>query len=212
MFLAMLFAAAAGSFAATPERAALRAVGFVSQPKVVRVNRAGRFATVLTRGGLMESQPVREPIFVERFTRGWQALSTIYSQCDLRQMRTLVGDADATRLMSRMPAPTPDRASCVAIGDSGSAADVVAVRAQMRGPLIPYVLVSRDWALGEWYGAGGGSSLFRRTGTRWTLVAGGGGSLDIDILRRHGVPLADACRFRQGLANRPGDVRICGSR
>jgi hypothetical protein len=207
-------AAAFYAFAATPEAAALKAL--YPRPggtiRVTRVNRSGRFATVLTSGALMESSPVREPVFVERFGPGWQPVSLIYFQCDLRDMQTVTGPANATHLMTGMPAPNPDRGKCdPPIVDSGTSADIVAVRARMRGPLVPYVLISRNWALGEWYGAGGGSNLFHRTGGRWVFVAGGGGAMDIGLLRGHGVPLADACRFRRGLAIRPEDARICSA-
>jgi hypothetical protein len=44
------------------------------------------------------------------------------------------------------------------------------VRRLMRGPLVPAVVVSGSWAIGEWYGAGGGETLFRRRDGRWTRI------------------------------------------
>ena len=42
------------------------------------------------------------------------------------------------------------------------------------GVFHPYVVVVGDYAVAEWYGAGGGETFFKRSGKRWTRFTGGG--------------------------------------
>jgi hypothetical protein len=65
----------------------------------------------------------------------------------------------------------------------------------MQGPLIPYVVVSSDWAMGEWYGAGGGEALYRKRQGNWRVVEDGGGAMGVDYMRKYGVPRSDWCKF-----------------
>ena len=159
----------------------------------------------------MESSPVNDPILIERFSFGWQPLEVVSDTCDKRFLDAVAGTEAAVKLLAGMQLAVPSEKCEVFPIDRGSAVDVAAVRAQMRGPLIPYVLVSRDWALAQWYGAGGGDGLFHRVSGRWVRKGGGGGAMDIDILRAFGVPLADACRLRAGLAVRNSDAVTCRS-
>ncbi len=96
--------------------------------------------------------------------------------------------------MRGMPEPNDDR-PCRNLKDAGPAAEVEAVRQLMRGLLVPYVVVSSDWAIGEWYGGGGGESLYKRHNGHWELVASGGGAMGVSDLRAYGVPQADWCKF-----------------
>ena len=69
------------------------------------------------------------------------------------------------------------------------------VRRSMPGPLVPYVVVSGRWALGEWYGTGGGQSLYRLHANGWRVVASGGGAMGVSEMRAYGVPRSAWCKF-----------------
>lgn len=99
------------------------------------------------------------------------------------------------RLMAAMPAPPHDSRCHGLPKDEGPAAAVEAVRSLMRGPLVPNVIVSGDWAMGGWYGGGGGESLYHRRDGRWRLVSGGGGAMGVSEMRRYGVPESVWCKF-----------------
>lgn len=107
-------------------------------------------------------------------------------------------------LMNGMPRPTDDRPCRGYFKDAGPQSDVESVRRAMRGPLVPYVVVSGDWAMGEWYGAGGGESLYRKRDGRWVLVVSGGGAMGVDYMRRYGVPQSAWCKFGIFDAKCPG--------
>jgi hypothetical protein len=171
------------AYATTAQGAALRAMYFdPKHPAVVeRVNVAGAYASVLTKGARMEGDPVTFAILVERFSFGWQAVDALNCYCNLKAHRLDKNAEDA--LMRRMPKPKDDR-PCNET-----------VRRMMRGPLVPYVVVSGTWAMGEWYGGGGGDSLFEKRDGRWRLVEDGGGAMGVDYMRRYGVPQWDWCKF-----------------
>lgn len=181
--------------AATPQAAALEAVtvDVMKPPRIVRTNVAGRYATVLTRGTTMEGYSIgRSPLLVARFSFGWQPLEVLTTRCDLSEYR-LGGGAEAV-LMQGMPKLSVTRSVCRSrIKDSGPAQQVEAVRLLMRGPLIPSVVVAGQWALGTWYGAGGGESLYRLRHGRWKFVTGGGGAMGVSVLFRYGVPHSYWC-------------------
>lgn len=182
------------AFAPTPQRAAIAAASFgAKKPVVVRVNLVGRYAAVLIRGAVMEGSAIRSPILVQRFSFGWQALDLLNFRCRLAAHGFPPALQD--RLMQGMPKPRDDRPCSGQPRDAGPAAEVQAVRALMRGPLVPYVIVSRHWALGEWYGGGGGQEFYRRERGVWHRVAGGGGAIDFATVRALGVPYRDACKL-----------------
>ncbi len=194
--IALLVAVAASqSFAPTPQSAALGAV--YSDPKkpaiVKRINVAGSYATVLTSGGRIEGDVVTEAILVKRFSFGWQPLDLLNDQCRLDAQ--MLGNEVAARLIRAMPQPKNDRPCTKQPHDAGPPTDVTAVRKLMQGPLVPYVVVAGDWAMGEWYGAGGGESLYRRRNGEWQLVESGGGAMDTDYMRKYGVPESAWCAF-----------------
>jgi hypothetical protein len=94
-----------------------------------------------------------------------------------------------------MPKLQDDR-PCVGYSkDFGPQAEVEAVRRLMRGPLVPYVAVSDGWAMGDWYGAGGGETLYQLRNGVWVIVAGGGGAMGISEMRQYHVPEAAWCAF-----------------
>lgn len=200
MLGALLLAAAFTNhpYAATPQRAALGAVGHGSgvSPVVVRLNVAGRYAAVLTKGGIMEGDRVTEPILVERFSFGWQPLEILEFRCRLTVHR-LSPHVEAA-LMQRMPAMKSENVCGFRDRDedAGPPAEVDAVRKLMSGPLVPRVAVSGVWAIGEWYGAGGGEKLYRRSGNGWTFIAGGGGAMGMPEMVEYRVPRSAWCVFR----------------
>jgi hypothetical protein len=181
--------------AATPQRAAVQAVSFgLKAPATVRrTNLAGRYATVLISGGKMEGANVTAPILVEHFSFGWQPIDLLNFRCRLDSHDFT--PAVKALLMRGMPKPQDDRPCRGMLADSGPRPDVEAVRRLMRGPLVPSVVVSGNWAIGQWYGAGGGETLYRRRDGRWTHVAGGGGAMGVEEMREYRVPLEDWCKF-----------------
>lgn len=194
--MALLVALMLHAYATTAQGAAIGAMHVDSKhPAVVaRVNVVGPYAAVLVKGGIMEGDPVTFAILVERFSFGWQALDALNFQCNLDAH--LFGQSTETSLMQGMPQPKDDRPCKVELlRDAGPRDDVEAVRRMMRGPLIPYVVVSGDWAKGEWYGGGGGESLFQKRDGRWHLVESGGGAMGVDYMIKYGVPQSDWCKF-----------------
>lgn len=198
MLTSFLLATVVQASALTPNLAALHAI-YVDPKKpaiVKRVNVAGAYATVLTTGGRIEGELVTTPILVERFPFGWQALVLLEARCDLDAFAFGTTMTDA--LMRGLPKLEDDR-PCHGprfLRDAGPPRDIATIRQMMRGPLVPSVVVSRDWAMGEWYGGGGGQSLYRKRNGRWQFVIGGGGALGADYMRKFGVPRSDWCAFR----------------
>jgi hypothetical protein len=193
--LALVAKAATHAFAPTPQGAALAAMYAdpMRPPAVKRVNSVGAYATVLTSGGRIEGSPVTFAILVERFSFGWQALDILNSTCRLDAHR--LGRSADEALVHGMPKPRDDRPCGSLLNDAGPHGEVEAIRQMMRGPLVPSVVVSGDWAMAEWYGGGGGESLYRKRGGGWQLVEDGGGAMGVDYMRKFGVPQSDWCAF-----------------
>jgi hypothetical protein len=195
MFASLLAIIALYNFAATPQSAAISAlyVEPKNPPVVRRVNVVGRYAAVLTSGGRIEGDPVNEPILVEHFSFGWQALDLLNFQCRLESHR--LGRNAEEALMRGMPRLEDDRPCRGLFNDAGPAEDVGSVRRIMRGPLVPYVVVSGNWAMGQWYGAGGGESLYQKREGRWQLVVSVGGAMGVHDIQKYGVPKSTWCKF-----------------
>jgi len=193
--IALLAVVTLQAYAATPQSAALRAMYAdpKSPPIVRRVNVVGAYATVLTTGGRIEGELVTEATLVARFSFGWQAVDVLSLQCRLDSHR--LGQSTNDALMRGMPRPKDDRPCRGYLRDAGPNNEVAAVRQLMPGPLVPYVVVSGDWAMGEWYGAGGGEALFHKRDGHWHLVENGGGAMGVDYMRKYGVPQSDWCKF-----------------
>ena len=183
------------AYAATPQQAAIATVYRVPHARivVVRTNVAGRYATVVTRGGMMEGSPATAAILVQRFSFGWQPLESLDFRCRLDAHD--IPPPTKQRLMAGMPPPQVERSCSGEARDSGPPAQVEAVRRQMQGPLVPQVTIAGRYALGQWYGAGGGQWLFASRGGSWHFVAGGGGAMGVREMRRYHVPSSAWCTF-----------------
>ncbi len=140
----------------------------------------------------MDGSAVAEPILVQHFSFGWQPLDILNFRCSL-DSHALGAHANAI-LMHGMPEPKDDR-PCRDLQDTGPRVQVQAIRRLMRGPLVPHVAGSGHWAMGSWYGGGGGESLFRRRNGRWLQVASGGGAMGAAGMRLYGVPQSVWCKF-----------------
>jgi len=172
---------------ATPVEAALSAVyAGPSHIRVVRVNVAGSYATVLLQGAMMEGQTQTSPILVERFPFGWQAVDALTVRCRLTSRH--LGASTEKRLLRSMPSPSNQPACWGETRDAGPAVDVLALRRQATELLVPSVRVSGRYGVVDWYGSGGGQTLYQKTNGQWHLIQGGGGVLDIATLRAHQVP------------------------
>ena len=185
------------SYAVTPQQAALGAVHSVGPTAVVRTNVAGRYATVLIRGARLENALINAPILVERFSFGWQPLEVVNFRCRLQTHA--ISPRDQQRLMLGMPSPLPpthDRVCNEDDTDVGPVSQVEAVRRLMQGPMTPTVTVAGDYALGHWYGNGGGMTLFARRAGSWHRLTGGGGALGVSDMRRYHVPQSVWCALR----------------
>jgi hypothetical protein len=124
-----VYSAQAQIYAATPQQAATAAFYDHSRVTIVRTNLVGRYATVLTRGGEMESSAVEAPILVERFSFGWQRIALLNDDCFLAA-QALSRDVRAA-LMQGMSKPGSG-ATCLGVTkDFGPASEVEAVRRQM---------------------------------------------------------------------------------
>jgi hypothetical protein len=195
---ALILAVAGGpltNYAATPQLAAQQVVG-APQLRPIRTNIAGRYAVVATRSGIIENEPPPSMTLLEHFDFGWQAIDFVQDQCALAPRG--IGAAARRALLVGMPklAHSPD--NCIAAMhpvDHGSLTDITAIRHDDHALLIPYVWVSRDYAISGWFGGGGGQHLYRKTSHGWEIVPGigGGGELDATQLIGSGVPLRDAC-------------------
>jgi hypothetical protein len=164
---------------------------------IVRVNRYGNFATVLMKNAAMEGSVLREPILVERFGIGWQAIDLVRSSCELQSRGIdVVGQ---TALMRGMPQGRKiEDFACrePPSHDAGPSADIERIRQQERGPLVDQVVVVDRWALSVWSGAGGGQHLYQKIDGRWAFVAGGGGPIPISTMRAHKVPESISCKLK----------------
>jgi hypothetical protein len=190
------------SYASTPQRAALGALYPVRPTVVVRTNVAGRYAAVLVRGAWLEGAPINAPILVERFSFGWQPLELLNFRCRLHSHG--LPRHDEQRLMRGMPTMLDDRACREDSRDAGPVRQVESVRRLMQGPLTPWVTVAGGYALGDWYGAGGGYGLFRLRADSWQRIAGGG-ALGVSDMRRYHIPQSAWCTFR--IYDAPCNVR-----
>lgn len=186
----------ARTYAATPQRAVTNMFQYPGMGRVVvtRTNVVGQYATVMTRGGVMEGSAVTAPFLIEHFSFGWQPVDLLNYSCVLGWRG--VSRRELLRLMQGMPLPEKVHRKCVGVtNDAGPAAQVEALRKMMRGPLVPYVVISGNFAMGGWYGAGGGETLFERFGGQWRQISEGGGAMGVEDVRRYGVPQSAWCAF-----------------
>ena len=183
----------AANYGSTPQQAVANVIYHAGSLSSVRTNHTARYAMVLSRGGRVEGELVHAPILVERFSFGWQALEIVNFSCRLRAHA--LSPRDENTLMAGMPSPQDDR-PCSGVGkDGGPSRDVEAVRRVMRGPFVPWVVVNSNYALGSWYGAGGGQSLYRKSKGMWRLIISDGGAMGVEQMKQYGVPKAAWCPF-----------------
>jgi hypothetical protein len=180
----------------TPQAAALSIYFPRGAAVVTKATVARDYAIVLTRGGTIEGQLDSTPVLLQRFPFGWQPIALINAACQIRARG--VPSAVAAKLAIGVRTGTHDTECNDLTTDRGSAADVVAIRAIARGPLIPFVAVSGRYGYAEWYGGGGGQSFYVKRGKTWKYLTGGGGAMNALEVARYGVPKAAACVF--GLA------------
>jgi hypothetical protein len=79
--------------------------------------------------------------------------------------------------------------------DTGSAADVSAVRALMisSSEIVPFVRVVQNYAYAPWFGNGGGENFYKKTASGWRRLGGGGGAYQpAELHKLYGVPLSVA--------------------
>lgn len=108
------------SYAPTPALAAVRALRWISKrPVVLRINRVGQYAAVLTRGGIVEDSPVTSPIIVERFAFGWQPVEILYNDCRVKALANRAGVTAVRRLMPGQFIPAVKH-SFIALGLDGA--------------------------------------------------------------------------------------------
>jgi hypothetical protein len=157
-----------------------------------RVNVVGRYATVLTKNGMMESGLVGGPILFEQFSFGWQALESLNLQCRIDRHGLSTGTKAS--LMRGMPKPSAYSGCGKNDGpDLGPPEEVEALRRDLSGPLVPSARIVGNFAFGNWYGAGGGERLYRSSHGTWRAVLGGGGAIDASEAMGAGVPRASLC-------------------
>ena len=184
----------ATDFASTPQKAALHIAG----GSVIRTNLWGRYAAVFLSGaGLEGATPEKELILVERFSFGWQPLESLNFRCRLN-VHVPSASGQAGLLRNTMTVQDDSR-DCLQHPernvDAGPRREIEAVRRLDDGPLVPRVVVVKDFALSTWYGAGGGPHLFKRSGGRWRMIAGRGGAPDAELLQQYGVPKTSWCKL-----------------
>jgi hypothetical protein len=204
-------------FFATAADAALGAVYPEKSPiEIVRINVAGRYATVLMHGAFIEGQSELVPILVQRFSFGWQALDSLNFVCRLTTHG--IGVKAEALLMRGMPALKGHRECRFSNEDIGPKQQVDALRRASVNPLTPSVKVVGGYAVVEWAGAGGGQALYRLGHGEWNLIQGGGGALDVDLAREHGVPQAAWCALQVAGAKcrsrrlNAGSIAFCSTR
>ena len=111
-------------------------------------------------------------------------------------MKRGLSNATYAELMRGMPAPTDDFPCSRVWADAGPPSQIESIRKQGKaGPLVPYVVVAGNFAVLEWYGAGGGKALLYFSNGRWNTIVRGGGDLSTDVARKHGVPESAWCPF-----------------
>jgi len=192
----MLLAVVA-AFGQSPQAAAKHVVysSNGSRVVIVRTNVAWPYATVLVHGGYMEGSPADDAaLLFKHFSFGWQGLESLDFRCRLTSQ--VPSPQARTQLMRGMPAPR-DRSACGNrnLVDAGPPAAIEAIRKSRDEPLVPAVIISGNFALVAWYGAGGGQNLLEKRAERWYLLADGGGLIDDAEMRAYGVPQAARCLF-----------------
>lgn len=155
-----------------------------------------RFAVVIVRGTPMDEPGRGTPLLLQRFSFGWQPVALARFTCDL-DGRGITAQ-DKAKLAAGLNLANAADQSCEKERDRGSAADIAAIRRQMNGPVVPYVLVADGYAFAPEYGDSGGCGLFRKAGDRWEIIGACKGALTPGVVARYHIPLRTQCSL--GLA------------
>lgn len=184
------------AYGPTPQETVMHIWTFPGKPapRVLRANAASDYAVLLVSStGPLFTPP--STLLLKHFSFGWQPIEVGVVACGLDAYG--ISAEEKRALLVGMPQPTPAPGEpkafrCHSQIDVGSAADVEAIRKRM-GPVVPFVIVSHDFAFSQEIYDGGGCGLFQRVGNDWKLIAGCKGALDPTVLKRVSIPRADLC-------------------
>lgn len=156
-------------------------------------------ARVITR---IEGELQKTVVLLQRYPFGWQMIAMNGPSIEPCQLKARGADANAIAYFSSTFGLAPNKSDDCASApvDVGPGSDVTAIRALLakKNLFIPSVHVVQGWALGNWYGAGGGQELYKKSNGTWSRVAGGGGAFDAGLLEQKGVPPAIARQLSPG--------------
>jgi hypothetical protein len=148
------------------------------------------FAIVVIRGTPMDDPGLGTRLLLEKFPFGWQPVALARSTCDLDGRG--IAAVDKAKLAAGASLASSPRDDCDQ-RDSGPPRDVDAIRQQMYGPVVPYVIIDAGYAYAPEYGDSGGCGLFRKSGHDWELIAGCKGTLDPGVVERYHIPVSTQC-------------------
>jgi hypothetical protein len=130
------------------------------------------------------------PLLLQRFSFGWQPVAVVQAPCDLDGRG--ITAREKAKILASIHLETTSTVDC-GDRDRGSADDIVAVRRQMYGPVVPFVIVSGGYAFAPEYGDGGGCGLFRKVGRKWEQIGGCKGALTPGVVERYHIPFGTQC-------------------
>jgi len=148
-------------------------------------------AVVVIRGTPMDDADRGTPLLLQRFSFGWQPVSVVDAPCDLD--RRGITASDEAKLAAGIHLASNSAERCASERDRGSAEDVAAIRRQMFGPVVPFVIVDDGYAFAPEYGDGGGCGLFRKTSDGWEQIGGCKGALTPGVVEQYRIPLNTQC-------------------
>ncbi|HEY1976138.1 MAG TPA: hypothetical protein VGG89_06330 [Candidatus Baltobacteraceae bacterium] len=170
----------------------------------------GTIAAPVTHGDLaivsvdvvIEGSRTKRDMLLQRYPFGWQMIELGRPKLLPCQLKARAADAAAVAFFAGgigLGKDSPEYCSSPS-RDVGHLSDVVAVRSLMNSAattpkvhaMIPSVHIIDGYALGAWYGAGGGETIFAKRNGVWKEIAGGGGAYAPSDLTKLGVPPAAA--------------------
>jgi len=167
----------------------------------------GTIATPVTRGDLTivrvdvvtDGGRMKRDLLLQRFPFGWQMIkfgSPKLLPCELKARGA--GDSAVAFFSNSIGLGNDTSEYCSAPPqDEGPESDVIAVRSLMeRKEMTPAVRVVGNYAVGSWYGWGGGETVFAKKQGEWKRAGGGGGAFSAqDLTSLYGVPPAIAAKL-----------------
>lgn len=170
---------------------------------------AGTIGTPVTRGDLaivpvnveIEGARTKRDMLLQRYPFGWQMIELGGPKLVPCQLKARGADGAAVAFFAGSVGLGKDASEyCSAPSrDVGASADVAAIRNAILlrvlpkiHAMIPSVHVVDGYAVGAWYGAGGGEMIFAKRNGVWKQIGGGGGAYGPDDLTKLGVPSAAA--------------------